>query len=464
MLTCPCMRKAGLPALVFCVAAVAAGPGWGDEATKATVTFLKQGVRVQPAGSTAFIDVGLGREFAEGDTVFVLGHGRAELRLETGQIVRVGPNSKFILRKLRKDGEGRLHALIEVVAGRVWFTLVRMVAGSDLELQTPSVTVGVRGTVWRADVDPQGRADVYVYDGAVTARPVGGAESTVKRLEHLAAGPSAAARTERFDEAQDERDEWVRWNRNRDRLRVSIVIRETLDGKPLTAAAAETAMIRGFLDRYLFKIIDKEQSDRIRAAEAVKAGAKGDPAAIAAAGLSVAADLVIVGEANVSSLKTPLPGNPISARVSFAGRAVRTDTAEVVAAWAPELASRALELTEEAAAHKALVIAGGRAATAFMDEILAAWKEAGRRGEVLDVTVDGVDYAGLKRITDGLSGLSGVRGVQRLYLVGRKALLGVTFTGDTVALADEIQAVPGIGVTVVGLTAYRIELEADTGK
>jgi hypothetical protein len=132
-----------------------------------------------------------------------------------------------------------------------------------------------------------------------------------------------------------------------------------------------------------------------------------------------------------------------------------------VAAYAPEAPSRGFELTDEAAVHKALVVAGEKAASVFVDSILVAWREAAKRGESLDVVVEGADFEGLRRMSKVLSGLRGVKDVRRLYLTGRRALLGVTFAGDSSALADAIHVANfgSVGVSVVGMTAYRLELE-----
>jgi hypothetical protein len=446
-------------AIALCIW-VAAVPAARADALKASVTYLKGSARVQPAGSATVEDLVLGRELAEGDTIFSLARSRVEIRLETGQIVRVNDTATFVLRTLRQEG-GAVHALFDIVSGRLWFTLVRLASGSDVAVVTKSMAVGVKGTVWRADTAEDGRTDVFVYEGTVTARPGSGPEMPVAPFEHVLAAPSVAARKSSFDEAQDERDEWVRWNKNRDRLRVSIVIRERYGDKVRTAAAAETAVIKGFLGRYLFKVLDREQADRIRATEAYKAALKGDNAAAAEAGLSVAADLVVVGEAVASSLQTPLAGHPWSARANLAARAVKCDTAEVVAAYAPESPARGFELTDEAAVHKALVVAGEKAASAFVDSILASWREEAKRGESLDVVVEGADFDGLQRMSKVLADLPGVKDVRRLYLVGRRALLGVTFAGDSTALADEIHSARfgNLGVSVVGMTAYRLELE-----
>jgi hypothetical protein len=75
--------------------------------------------------------------------------------------------------------------------------------------------------------------------------------------------------------------------------------------------------------------------------------------------------------------------------------------------------------------------------------------------------VDGVDFKILKAVTGVLAKLEGVKDVQSLYLVGRRSLLSVTFSGDSHGLAERIAAADfrPHAVSVVGLSAYKIELE-----
>ncbi|MEK7766212.1 MAG: hypothetical protein AAB368_08240, partial [bacterium] len=253
-------------------------------------------------------------------------------------------------------------------------------------------------------------------------------------------------------------------NKNRDKLRIMIVLPEKHGDEKATASVSENAAINRFLSNYLFKVVEKEQVDRIREGEKLKAALKGDNAAAAAAGLEVAADLIIVGEATAKYFKSPALGGLISATANLTARVVRTDTAEIIAASAG-LSTRAVDITDEAAATKALVAAGERTASDFVDAILAKWRREIRKGTGLDVTVDGADYRKVKAVTNVLAGLEGVKDVQMLYLVGRRALLNVTTAGDSAALAEAIEQASfgALKVSVVGLSAYKVELELSGG-
>jgi len=245
-----------------------------------------------------------------------------------------------------------------------------------------------------------------------------------------------------------------------------IIIPEKRGEERAMASVSENAAMKRFMNNYLFKVIEKESVDRIRESSKLKAALKGDNAAAAAAGLEVAADVIVIGEAKATYFKSPVMGGLISASANLTARAVRADTAEVLAAYSPEGASRAVDITDEAAAHKALSAAGEKAASEFVDSIVARWKTELRKGAALDVTVDGVDYAALKAVSNVLAGISGVKDVQQLYLVGRRALLNITCQGDSNTLADEIGKADfkDLKVSVVGLSAYRLELEVSQAK
>ena len=278
--------------------------------------------------------------------------------------------------------------------------------------------------------------------------------------EKLAAMPNSAFEKGAVDEFADDKDDFIRWNKSRDKLRIMIIIPETRgEEKALASVSENTAMTR-FMNNYLFKVIEKEQVDKIRNSEQLKAALKGDNASAAAAGLEVGSDIIIVGQASAKYFKSPALGGLISATANMTLRAVRADTAEVIAALTPA-PTRAVDITDEAAAYKALGMAAEKASSAFIDSIMAKWRRDQRKGTGLDVTVDGVDFKKLKVIRNTLATIDGVSDVQQLYLVGRRALLNITYKGDTATLAEEIEkaSFPGLNVGVVGLSAYKLEIE-----
>ncbi|MEK7475697.1 MAG: FecR family protein [Candidatus Coatesbacteria bacterium] len=455
-------RRVGLGGLVLC-AMMAAGMAGSADSYKATVTFLKGMARHQGKGG-AIANVTLGQALLEGETILTLQNTKCELKLENGTVIRLGPSTKFTLATLQRTPMGGVKGVFKVVSGRLWFTVAKLTGDSEMTTQTPSVVAAVKGTVYRVDAAADGKTDLAVYDGVVAASQPGQAPVDVHPMEQLAAMPNSAFERGTVDESQDDKDDWIKWNKNRDKLRVMIIIPEKHGEERVSSSVSENAAMKRFLNNYLFKLVEKDQADKIRDGEKLKAALKGDTAAAAAAGLEVAADLIIVGEARASYFKSPVLGGLISATANLTGRAVRADTAEVIAAL-PGLSTRAVDITDESAASKALMAAGEKMASEFIDSIIAGWKRDARKGTGLNVIVDGVDYKKLKILTNVLAGIEGVRDVQSLYLVGRRSLLSITFAGDSTGLADRIEAAnfAPLKVGVVGLSAYKLELEVTGG-
>ncbi len=445
--------------LIACLAAPA--PVSPAEDFSAVVTFLKGLVRVQEKGSADFVSLSLGQRLKEGDTVVTLDDSRIELKMTDGSSVRLGSRTEFTLRTMSRNRMGGIKAVFDLVAGRFWFNINKLTGDAEVMTHTASVVTAVKGTVYRADVGEDGKTDLVVYDGVVTAGRKAANEVELKSMESLAALPRAALEKASYDESTDDSDDWIRWNKNRDKIRIMIVLPETRGEERALASVSENTAMEAFMRNYLFKVIEKEQVDRIRESAKLKAALKGDAAAAAAAGLEVAADVIVVGEATVKYFKGKIIGDMVSATANLTARTVRADTAEVIAA-AAGLQARKVDITDEGAAQKALMAVGGELADKFMEEILAKWRRELRKGADIDVIVDGVDFGTLTTLTNDLAKLAGVKNVERLYLVGRRALLSVTFEGDATGLAEAISK-DGFGgrmnVSVVGLTGYRLELE-----
>jgi len=460
----PATLVASVPSSVVSTPAAKAAPAPTRQATgdqiMATVTFLKGLARVQAKGATKFTNLALGNKLGEGDTAVTLENGRMELKLDTGQVVRLGSATKFTLQAMKKTSGGGIKGVLKVVSGRIWFTLGKLTGDSDLKTETPTVVAAVKGTVYRTDVASDGTTDLAVYDGVVSASAPGQAAVDVMANEKLAALPNSAFEKGAVDENADDKDDFIMWNKSRDKLRIMIIIPETHGTEKATSSVSENTAMKRFMNNYLFKVVEKDQVDRIREGEKLKAALKGDNAAAAAAGLEVGSDIIIVGQATAKFFTSPALGGLISATANMTLRAVRADTAEVIAALTPA-PTRAVDITDEAAAYKALEKASDQASGAFIDSIMAKWRRDQRKGTGLDVTVTGVNFKKLKVIRNSLSGIEGVSEVQQLYLVGSRALLSVNYKGDTATLAEEIEktSFPGLNVGVVGLSAYKLEVE-----
>ncbi|MEL6339980.1 MAG: FecR family protein [Myxococcota bacterium] len=108
-------------------------------------------------------------EVPEGATVRTGASARASLRLASGSMVRIGPQSQIELRQLQhSEVAGRRREGLKVVVGRVWASVLSLVgADSNFETESSRMVCGVRGTSFFVVVDESGER-VILEEGALS--------------------------------------------------------------------------------------------------------------------------------------------------------------------------------------------------------------------------------------------------------------------------------------------------------
>lgn len=217
-------------------------------------TFIKGDVQAGPPA--ALKKLKRGSTIEAGSIVKTADGARAELTFPDGSVVRIGPSSELRLDSASFDGKTRtVKVEAEVVGGQAWAKVATLVGDdAQFKVKTQNAVAGVRGTIFRVNVESDEATVVKVYNGSVA---VGGApaylgsttedaackanpikcgrkeiappmqEVDVKQFEHLLGtmmqirvgktGVKAAA-PEAFTAEQDAaaEPEWVRWNSARD--------------------------------------------------------------------------------------------------------------------------------------------------------------------------------------------------------------------------------------------------------
>ena len=238
----------GAAALALAASTTEAGPA----AAAPKASFVKGDVTAGPPG--ALVKVKRGQKLAAGDTVKTGEGARAELSFPDGSVVRIGPSSELKLDGAAFDGKTKqVKVEAELVGGTAWAKVATLVGkDAQFKVKTQNAVAGVRGTVFRVNVDKDEATVVKVYNGSVA---VGGApaflkgddaeckanpikcnrkeigppmvEVDIKQFEHLLGqmmqvrigkeGASAAVPVS-FTAEEDAADEpeWVRWNNARD--------------------------------------------------------------------------------------------------------------------------------------------------------------------------------------------------------------------------------------------------------
>ncbi|MBN1381927.1 MAG: FecR domain-containing protein [Deltaproteobacteria bacterium] len=174
---------------------------------------------------------------------------RLELIMSDGSRVRFAEKTRFILQQSdfdiqKKEGRVRFHLSI----GRCWANIVRAIKGKSVfELSCNNAVAGVRGTIYRMNVNEDESALVKVYKGRVevskwTGMPSGEPLSSgppkkvagptpipgphkvsmeewtyiVKSMQQIRINADGIPeKPEEFDPEED-MNEWVRWNQSRD--------------------------------------------------------------------------------------------------------------------------------------------------------------------------------------------------------------------------------------------------------
>ncbi len=172
-----------------------------------------------------------------------------ELLLPDQSIVRFSEKTQFKLINAKTSEDGKRSISISIGIGKIWMNIRKALLGADekFEISCHNAVAGVRGTVYRMDVETDQSARVKVYQGEVKVSaapkaeaatgsaieapktipgptPVAGPKpvsmeewvyivKAMQRIDIRADGKAEPPRS--FDDAED-LDEWVKWNKRRD--------------------------------------------------------------------------------------------------------------------------------------------------------------------------------------------------------------------------------------------------------
>jgi hypothetical protein len=140
-------------------------------------TFIKGDVQAGPTGG-ALGKVKRGQVIDAGSTLKTGDGARAELTFPDGSVVRVGPSSELKLDGAAFDGKTKqVKVEAEVVGGEAWAKVATLVGkDAQFKVKTQNAVAGVRGTVFRVNVEKDEATVVKVYNGSVA---VGGAPAFI---------------------------------------------------------------------------------------------------------------------------------------------------------------------------------------------------------------------------------------------------------------------------------------------
>lgn len=237
--------------------------------------------------------------------------------------------------------------------------------------------------------------------------------------------------------------------------RIMIVVSEQHLWSYVDQPASETTMISKFLEKE-FKVVDQSQSEKVRKSDEMKAVLQGDDAAAAQIGLRYGAEVIIVGKAFSET------GGKLyrmeSARGSVEARAVRCDTAEIIAAGTAQASGA--DISEAVAGKKAVQQAASQLSDDMIAQIAKRWSADIVGGASVQLTVNNIDFGQLASFKKALREIKGVQDIQQRSFAAKAAVLDVDYRADAERLAEEL-ATSDFGtftLEIVGLTANRVEM------
>ena len=177
---------------------------------------------------------------------------RCEISLKDGSVIRIGENTELAFDDIELK-DNRLQGSARISAGQIWSNLQKLKSGDEaLSVRTPTAVMAVRGTVFRANAEPDSSASVLVYEGQVDVKLTeemeekvlpekkdrsgaprriegpqqvhGPYEVTLEEWQRIVAGMQINIRKDgkyysfNFDPEADAALDWVKWNKERDSL------------------------------------------------------------------------------------------------------------------------------------------------------------------------------------------------------------------------------------------------------
>lgn len=203
-------------------------------------------------------DKATGRKLKKGDKlgkeheVRVGERSRIEIRFPDGTLMRLSEKSRLAMSEVQYDKKTEnKNVKVNLTVGKLWAKVKKLTTpDSSVEVRTSNAVAGVRGTVYRVNVEDDKSAMVKVYDGSVYVAsppkdetgkppdqvsvpvPVPGPHEVpppmhevtaeewhviVKAMQQITiSSQGAASQPQNFDPNADA-DDWVKWNQERDK-------------------------------------------------------------------------------------------------------------------------------------------------------------------------------------------------------------------------------------------------------
>ncbi|HAR46517.1 MAG TPA: hypothetical protein DCS05_10235 [Nitrospiraceae bacterium] len=221
-----------------------------QKGNEVSVTYVQGTVEAYSAEAKNGVRLRKNDRIAKEKEVRVGEKSRVELRFPDGTIMRLAENSRLSLNEIIYDRKSEEKSFqVSLALGRIWANVKKLATtGSAVEVKTVNAIAGVRGTTYQVNVDPDESAVVKVYDGTVyvagqprempkPAAQIGGPVQVpgphevppsyhevtmdeglviVQSMQQISISPDGIATKPQSFDAQEDADDWVKWNQERD--------------------------------------------------------------------------------------------------------------------------------------------------------------------------------------------------------------------------------------------------------
>jgi hypothetical protein len=206
------MKSTALKLLLM--ALVLTGITWAAEDDEpgrgvARISLMNGDVSMHRGDSGDWVAAAVNAPLSVDDTVVTGDNSRAEVQLDWANLIRLSSNAEVRLAELENQ-----RYMLQVARGLVTFRVLRD-SDADVEISTPNVSVRPAGIgIYRIEVRENGDSEITVRSGSADI-------FTPRGSEQLRAGRTMLARGSASDPeyrivSAIGRDEWDRWNENRD--------------------------------------------------------------------------------------------------------------------------------------------------------------------------------------------------------------------------------------------------------
>jgi hypothetical protein len=218
--------------------------------------------------------------------------------------------------------------------------------------------------------------------------------------------------------------------------RLMVIIPE-LRGKEVTPSSFAENVVNEFFVSKEFNIIDQATVRENIKKDEMRKIAEGDKLAAAKIGLRAGAEVVVVGYASLGEAKS-VRNVLFSSKAAVSIKAIKTDNASLYAV--SNKSEAAADGIADAAQRKAVEITSKGAAKDIFWKIVKKWNDEMMSGSDIEVVLNGVSFSSLRSVIKGFRDIDGVAEVVQRSFDSPVAVLSVTFKGDTMRLAEDIDS------------------------